>query len=1137
MKTTPTDKYPGLPSWFRSLLLPAAALSLFSATAFSQEVAPATAAGEADEEVVELSPFVIDAESETGWVASETLAGSRLKSKFSDIAAPIEVLTMDFMDDYGLNSIEDAAKYTVNVESGDDITLGNGLPGSTGSGTVRIRGLAAPTNSREFFGSLMPSDNYNIDRLTVASGPNSILFGTGSPAGVIDSSLKRPTFKNGGTVGLQVDSFGGYRGTLDYNQVLVDNVLSVRANALYGVRSWDIEDADETSKRINVGVTWKPFKNTTFFANYEYTDIDSSRPSTLWPTDQMTTWYESSTYGLGGGYPSRYIFPNDAAWAAGGDGVAERYLPPNPSQGVAPVPGMQQQLFDVAGNFPVVIDGANAISQIWGWQNSVDINQVPSWNHISPINNEADGWTILSDKYYPVDVNTLANVRGANTKWDTFNFNFSQKIIEDLYFDAAYQYQKQDLFSWEKINYISAQTPTIDANMYLPDGVTPNPNAGKVYFQGYPAYSKGVQEVNDWRLALSYELDFVKKTERFGWLGKHRLAALLSGFQSEQREQAYRYHIQPKEEAGGWRDPVFPGMDYAVDTLHEGINVSPLLSSPYQTSTTNGVSSIRFNNAGEPIRQNNSAWRTSAQRRPQVRYYLEGNEFIPNHFIPSGEPWTITDANGEAWTMTPEEWYVEDGVRWVSREGFAPQGKTKQDTQQFTYQGYFWGGRIVATYGYREDKIKAASLDYINDQQNGVQENFFDVDFGEYGESESGTTQTKGIVAYPFQGWLHMPLGFDIGGFYNESDTYQPPTRNYDPYGGLYPGALGDGQDYGVIISMFDGKLTGRFNIYENSSGPQRAGNVPFNRFRFTFNGPFNRVTALAPSIEGTSGWPTNVEGTRDRVYNELGAGDPYWVVSFREATGQELQLNWKPVNNLDLRFTWNSQDVVESQIGLDWWNFLDTITPIIDSYGFPEGGETDPSDKNGDGVITQNVTWKDAPWQQGQWSNFVPGAATQSYTTVKQQWDNTAINGSTGRGIIEALDGKANEFVRENRWNLNANYRFTEGALKGFDVGGAVRWRAAPLIGYGDKVQAGTTIVDLDNPIYGSQEVYYDFRAGYRGQMAFMGDRNYRINLNVRNVFDKDEGLASMASASGQAIRYRRVDGRQFILSLEFDL
>lgn len=67
--------------------------------------APATAPREP---VVELSPFVIDASKETGWVATQTLGGSRLKTDFKDLAQPLEVLTLDFMRDPGVNRFEQA---------------------------------------------------------------------------------------------------------------------------------------------------------------------------------------------------------------------------------------------------------------------------------------------------------------------------------------------------------------------------------------------------------------------------------------------------------------------------------------------------------------------------------------------------------------------------------------------------------------------------------------------------------------------------------------------------------------------------------------------------------------------------------------------------------------------------------------------------------------------------------------------------------------------------------------------------------------------------------------------------------------------------------------------------------------------
>ena len=54
-------------------------------------------------EVFELSPFTV--EPNEGWVAENTLAGSRLNTNLRDVAAQIEVITMDFMDDFALNSI------------------------------------------------------------------------------------------------------------------------------------------------------------------------------------------------------------------------------------------------------------------------------------------------------------------------------------------------------------------------------------------------------------------------------------------------------------------------------------------------------------------------------------------------------------------------------------------------------------------------------------------------------------------------------------------------------------------------------------------------------------------------------------------------------------------------------------------------------------------------------------------------------------------------------------------------------------------------------------------------------------------------------------------------------------------------
>ncbi|MEY2880340.1 MAG: hypothetical protein RLZZ15_2720, partial [Verrucomicrobiota bacterium] len=198
--------------------------------------APASAATDpkksiAGDGVVELSPFVIDESKETGWVATQTLGGSRMKTDFKDLAQPMEVLTMDFMRDLGVNSFEQALIYSTNIEGPAEIVDGDG----TGFGVfqprnnTRVRGLTGATLSRNFFEAGMPTDNYNLDRVTIARGPNAILFGLGSPSGIVDVSLQRANLRRrSAATELQYNSEDSRRASLNFNQPILKDKLGVR---------------------------------------------------------------------------------------------------------------------------------------------------------------------------------------------------------------------------------------------------------------------------------------------------------------------------------------------------------------------------------------------------------------------------------------------------------------------------------------------------------------------------------------------------------------------------------------------------------------------------------------------------------------------------------------------------------------------------------------------------------------------------------------------------------------------------------------------------------------------------------------------------------------------------------------------
>ena len=91
------------------------------------------------------------------------------------------------------------------------------------------RGFAAASNnSINFFTSNMPQDHFNTERIDLSRGANSILFGIGSPGGLLNISTKRANFgRDGITATLQGRSNNGWH-RADINKEIVPNWVALR---------------------------------------------------------------------------------------------------------------------------------------------------------------------------------------------------------------------------------------------------------------------------------------------------------------------------------------------------------------------------------------------------------------------------------------------------------------------------------------------------------------------------------------------------------------------------------------------------------------------------------------------------------------------------------------------------------------------------------------------------------------------------------------------------------------------------------------------------------------------------------------------------------------------------------------------
>ncbi len=241
-------------------------LCLGSPLAWSQ----ATDQANDQEEVISLSPFVIEADDE-GWVAGSTLVGNRTKTSLSELPLSVDAVTADFMDDLAINDLAEAAEWIPGLDRTDLLNQDND------ENQVSFRGLQTggrenPQSSRNFFLWYPRTDSYNIERIDFNKGSNSLMFGDASPGGVATTYTKRAyTDRNFGGATARYGSYDTYRFTFDYNWGLNDK-LALRLNLLNRSTKQFVDFFDDSVDGGHVALTFKPFKNTTIRAEYETLD-------------------------------------------------------------------------------------------------------------------------------------------------------------------------------------------------------------------------------------------------------------------------------------------------------------------------------------------------------------------------------------------------------------------------------------------------------------------------------------------------------------------------------------------------------------------------------------------------------------------------------------------------------------------------------------------------------------------------------------------------------------------------------------------------------------------------------------------------------------------------------------------------
>jgi len=125
--------------------------------------------------VIELSPFTVVSDRNTGYRAQNTRAGSRLNSSLKDTPGVLDVLTKDFLDDIGATTLQEALAFSTNFA--DDLgdfdsqgVINTIFPGAQINVNFRSRGLGG-TMARNYLETDSRPAFYTVERIDNSSDP------------------------------------------------------------------------------------------------------------------------------------------------------------------------------------------------------------------------------------------------------------------------------------------------------------------------------------------------------------------------------------------------------------------------------------------------------------------------------------------------------------------------------------------------------------------------------------------------------------------------------------------------------------------------------------------------------------------------------------------------------------------------------------------------------------------------------------------------------------------------------------------------------------------------------------------------------------------------------------------------------
>ncbi len=829
-----------------------------------------------EEEIFELSPFQVDASQDAGYRATATLAGSRLNTQLKDVAASVSVLTTEFLDDIGATDIESALAYVASAETGQSFES-DSTAGYVGGGQAtqpsrnRMRGLSRADVTADFFSTSNPHfDTYNIERVSVVRGPNSVLFGLGSPSGIINYTTKKASSSEDfGELRLTLDDNETVRAQFDYNKTLAEDKLAIRVMGLSNDKGFQYDMGYDRDKRATVALSYKPSDKTDIHMSYETIDIDARRPRYIVPEDHITSW-------VAGGGPTFDTGNNPGV----------------------PFTDYFDEMGIVASRNGLFFTDMNNLGPAYAIKlenTRTTLGRMPTDERITMrrSSNPEDGLNfytathVKDERVFPYSQVDLATLPG---NWQSQSssgkkITLSHRFSKDFNVEVGYH---KDETARDNLAQITSRTAMIavDVNETLTDGSV-NPNFMRPFINGRGVGNYSDLQNETLRAQMSYELDLTDHFDN-SLFGKHRFSALYTDSSFEE----FRYAWEPRINA--INHPAFVGDDALLN--NSGRRVTAI----YYVADALAPGQIHPNFTGFPTTE------LIGYKQPfDLRYYDDVNDV-----------WLTDERPVEL------DRIVHTNNSWNTRENKG---------LGLALQSFFFEGKLVTMIGYRSDDVVGRSTSAPDvgpdDGSNGVPSvDRNDWSFDEDPLETSGDTLTKGVV-YHATDWLSLHYNE------SENFVVSPPKVDIlgRPIPASSGEGKDYGFSLRLLEDKVNVKVN-FFETNQLDSEDGGLGFVGFWRMRGFERGIYSRIQNEdwidQPNASELTWmrWDGNTTDNHERYPNVSDVRD-------FQSEGMEIEMTYNPTANWRIMFNASKQETIQANTGVAMLEYIALREPYWDKF------------------------------------------------------------------------------------------------------------------------------------------------------------------------------------------------------------